>query len=288
MLHDTPVLNISPSKHKVKMDETLRMTLTVSKYREDIDDNKPSWISITTITMFAKQLIAPIPLKELKAKLEGRHFEIPNGPTWAYRPPKKAKDPKKKDFYNSISIGYRDTTTKSMKIFPNGSMQLTGATDPKEGKCIFTQAVKVIKAAYGIDDSDTDYSKIKIAMINTNFCMGFTLDLDTVNQLFNDKDYQSTYTPDTYSAVTVRFYPIEGRKRVTVNIFNSGSVIITGAESLKEITAAYLVINRLLRKHYDDVYNPHCKVNVKEKKSIKFNKILKKAQDSDMKMWEDI
>jgi len=270
------------------MDETLRMALTVSNYREDIDENKPSWISITTITMFAKQLISPISLKDLKAKLLDRHFEIPNGPTWAYRPPKKAKNPLKKDFYNSISIGYRDTTTKSMKIFPNGSMQLTGATDPKEGKCIFKQAVKVIKAAYGIDDSNADYDKIRIAMINTNFCMGFTLDLDTVNQLFNDQGYQSTYTPDTYSAVTVRFYPIEDRKRVTVNIFNSGSVIITGAESLKEITAAYLIINRLLRENYNDVYNPHCKVNVKEKETLKFNKILKKAQDSGTSSWEDI
>lgn len=269
-------------------DETLRMALTVSKYREDTPDPKPSWISITTITMFAKELIAPLKLKDFKEKIEGKKYDIPNGPTWEYRPPRKAKDPKKKDFYNSISIGYRDTTTKSMKIFPNGSMQLTGATDPKEGKSIFKQAVKVVKAAMGIDDSDTDYSKISIAMINTNFCMGFTLDLDEVNNLFMEQGYQSSYTPDTYSAVTTRFYPIEGRKRVTVNIFNSGSVIVTGAESLKEITAAYLVINRLLRENYEMVYNPHCKVNVKEKTPIKFNKLLTRAQDTGAKVWEDI
>ena len=270
------------------MDETLRMALTVSKYREDIDDPKPSWISITTITMFAKQIIEPICLKDLKDALGTKQWEIPNGPTWSYRPPKKVKNPDKKDFYNSISMGYRDITTKSMKIFPNGSMQLTGATDPKEGKCIFQQAVKVVKAAYGIDDSNTDYSKIRIAMINTNFCMGFTLDLDEVSQLFISQGYQTTYTPDTYSAVTIRFHPIEGRKRVTVNIFNSGSVIVTGAESLKEITAAYVVINKLLREHYDDVYNPHCKVMVKEKTPIKFNKILRRAQDNGAAVWEDV
>ena len=137
-----------------------------------------------------------------------------------------------------------------MKIFPNGSMQLTGATDPKEGKSIFKQAVKVVKSAMNIDDSNTDYDKIRIAMINTNFCMGFTLDLDAVNELFKDEGHQTSYTPDTYSAVTTRFFPIEGRKRVTVNIFNSGSVIVTGAESLKEITAAYLSINRLLRDKF--------------------------------------
>ena len=270
------------------MDETLRMALTVSKYREDTPDPKPSWISITTITMFAKQLIDPVSLKDFKEKIEDRTFDIPNGPTWAYRPPRKAKNPNKKDFYNSVSIGYRDITTKSMKIFPNGSMQLTGATDPKEGRSIFKQAVKVVKAAMGINDSDTDYDKIRIAMINTNFCMGFTLDLDAVNVIFQDEGYQCSYTPDTYSAVTTRFYPIEGRKRVTVNIFNSGSVIVTGAESLKEITAAYLSINRLLRDNYEEVYNPHCKVNVKEKTPIKFNKMLRRAQETNVKMWEDL
>ena len=270
------------------MDETLRMALTVSKYRTDTPDPKPSCISITTITMFAKQLIDPLLLKDFKEALGDKQFEIPNGPTWAYRPPKKAKNPLKKDFYNSISIGYRDITTKSMKVFPNGSMQLTGATDPKEGKSIFKQAVKVIKAAMGIDDSQTDYDKIRIAMINTNFCMGFTLDLDEVKDIFTSEGFQSSYTPDTYSAVTTRFYPIEGRKRVTVNIFNSGSVIVTGAESLKEITAAYLIINRLLRVNYDVVFNPNCKVNIKEKNPIKFNKLLLKAQETGASRWDDI
>ena len=118
--------------------------------------------------------------------------------------------------------------------------------------------------------------------------MGFTLDLDAVNVIFQDEGYQCSYTPDTYSAVTTRFYPIEGRKRVTVNIFNSGSVIVTGAESLKEITAAYLSINRLLRDNYEEVYNPHCKVNVKEKTPIKFNKMLRRAQETNVKMWEDL
>ena len=270
------------------MDETLRMALTVSNYRTDTPDPKPSWISITTITMFAKQLIEPVNLTTLKEALGNKQFEIPNGPTWAFRPPRKAKDPNKKDFYNSISIGYQDHSTKSMKIFPNGSMQLTGATDPKGGRSIFKQAVKVVKAAVGIDDTDTDYDKIRIAMINTNFCMGFTLDLDEVNKLFNEAGFQSSYTPDTYSAVTTRFHPIEGGKRVTVNIFNSGSVIVTGANSLKEITAAYLTINRMLRDNYELVYNPHCRVKVKEKTPLRFNRLLVKAKDAGAEMWGDI
>ena len=269
--------------------ETYSMALTVNDYCETVDEPKPSWISITTITMVARQIIDPLDLKYVTACIQGKEFEIENGPTWAFRPPKpKKKNKKTTNFFNSISFGYRDTTTKSMKIFPNGSLQLTGATDITEGKKIFQQAIKVLKAALKIDDSRVDYDKIQIAMINTNFCLGFTLDLEAVTLLLQEQDYQASFTPDTYSAVTLRFHPIEGGNRITVNIFNSGSVIITGSNSLKEITAAYLMINRILRENYDIVFNPNCKVKVKEKTPIRFSKILRKACETGSKKWEDI
>ena len=273
------------------MDESLRMALTVSKYYKSVEEYKPSGLDITTITMIAKNLIDPLSLKDFKDAITDKHFEIPNGPTWTYRPPKKNKKKQSnKDFYNSISIGYRDTTTKSMKVFPNGSMQLTGVTDVKSGKHIFKQAVKVIKAAMGIDDTNVTYDDIYVAMINTNFALGFTLDLDEVMDVLNEENYVSTYTPDTYSAVIASLKTIIDDRVVKVSIFNSGSITVTGLKNstLKEVTAAYLVINRLMRTNFEKVYNPHCQVTVKEKDPIKFNKILRKAEDIGAKSWEDI
>ena len=83
------------------MDETLRMALTVSKYREDTPDPKPSWISITTITMFAKQLIDNLyALMDFQRKvIEGstimKFQMVPHGPTALLGKP---KIPTKKGF----------------------------------------------------------------------------------------------------------------------------------------------------------------------------------------------
>ena len=272
------------------MDESLRMAVTVSSYYDKVTQYKPSGLDVTTITMIAKNLIDPLSLKEFKAAIIDKHFEIPNGPTWTYRPPKKNKKKQQnKDFYNSISIGYRDTTTKSMKVFPNGSMQLTGVTHVKDGKKIFHQAVKVIKAAMGIDDTNVTYDGIYVAMINTNFALGFTLDLEEVVDVLNTEKYISTYTPDTYSAVIASVKTSNDRP-VKVSIFNSGSITVTGLKNstLKEVTSAYLIINRLMRTHFEKVYNPHCQVQVKEKDPLKFNKILRRAKDVGSKSWEDI
>ena len=273
------------------MDESLRMALTVSSYYDSVTEYKPSGLDVTTITMIAKNLIDPLSLQEFKDAIIDKHFEIPNGPIWTYRPPKKNKKKQSnKDFYNSISIGYRDTTTKSMKVFPNGSMQLTGVTDVKDGKKIFQQAVKVIKAAMGIDDTNVTYDDLYVAMINTNFALGFTLDLDEVVDMLNTEQCVSTYTPDTYSAVIAILKTINDERPVKVSIFNSGSITVTGLKNstLKEVTSAYLIINRLMRTNFEKVYNPYCQVKVKEKDPLKFNKILRKAKDTDSHSWEDI
>jgi TATA-box binding protein (TBP) (component of TFIID and TFIIIB) len=53
-----------------------------------------------------------------------------------------------------------------------------------------------------------------------------------------------TFDPDRYSAVKIKFKPAENMKQVTTSIFSTGKIIVTGAETLKEIAFAYNVINQ--------------------------------------------
>ena len=56
--------------------------------------------------------------------------------------------------------------------------------------------------------------------------------------------FSVSFEPDRYSAVKVKFKPAEDMKQITASIFSTGKIIITGAETLKEIAFAYNIINQ--------------------------------------------
>jgi hypothetical protein len=56
--------------------------------------------------------------------------------------------------------------------------------------------------------------------------------------------FKVSFEPDRYSAVKIKFKPAEDMKEITTSIFGTGKIIITGAETLKEIAFAYNIINQ--------------------------------------------
>jgi|TARA_B100000497_G_scaffold80099_1_gene89380 TATA-box binding protein (TBP) (component of TFIID and TFIIIB) len=56
--------------------------------------------------------------------------------------------------------------------------------------------------------------------------------------------FSVSFEPDRYSAVKVKFKPAEDMKQITASIFSTGKIIITGAETLKEIAFGYNIINQ--------------------------------------------
>jgi TATA-box binding protein (TBP) (component of TFIID and TFIIIB) len=61
------------------------------------------------------------------------------------------------------------------------------------------------------------------------------------------------FNPDNYSAVKIKFKPAEDMKQVTASIFSTGKIIVTGAETLKEIAFAYNVINQHINFHKNQI-----------------------------------
>lgn len=231
------------------MNPSFEYILKLNSIRQDIlkrhpERPAPSWVRITTITMCSK-FLQEIDLKKFRenfAKLgsvtvrrQGSRFR---GFEW------KMKDTA---FYNQVTIGYEDQySRKSIKIFPNGSIQVAGCSDLFDCKRILKQLSFILRIVLDLE-TDTPIGDASVKMINTNFSLNSSVNLNRIIQKFAQmKGFKVTFDPDRYSAVKVKFTPEPGQKQVTASIFSTGKIIVTGAQTLEEIAGAYEVINKAI------------------------------------------
>jgi len=224
-------------------DTMFNYILSVDDFRNNMpEEHRPSRIKITTITMVSKfAMLLDIPklrfcfekLGSLKIKMKGVASDTA-GFEWKIKPSK---------FYNAIILAYQDQySNKSIKIFPNGSIQVAGCSDLLNCRIIIKQLSFIFKEFLGKTIPHTNY---RVVMINTNFSLNYHINLNATYEWFADSSiFDVSFDPDRYSAVKIKFKPAEDMKKVTVSIFRTGKIIITGAETLKEIAFAYNIINQ--------------------------------------------
>lgn len=213
----------------------------------------PSWVRITTITMCSKFLenIDLPKFKENFAKL-GSVFVRRKGSSF------RGFEWKMKEtaFYNQVTIGYEDhSSRKSIKIFPNGSIQVAGCADLFDCRRIIRQLSFILGFVLECDHA-IPVDAVSVKMINTNFSLNSSVNLNLIiatlsqNRVMTSDGFKVAfkvaYNPDRYSAVKVKFAPGEGMKQVTASIFSTGKIIVTGAQTLAEIASAYEILNKAL------------------------------------------
>ena len=216
--------------------------LTLNEFRNSYPvEFKPSWIKITTITMISTSLLtidihklrdAFTKLGSVNLKMSGEDTE---GFEWKLKPT---------TFYNQITLGYTDKySTKSIKVFPNGSIQVAGCSDLFDCIRIINQLSYLFKEILDVP-TEIPLDSYRIVMINTNFSLNYNVNLMKIVDHFSSNGiFNVSFEPDRYSAVKIKFKPALDMKEVTVSIFSTGKIIITGAETLKEIVYAYNLIN---------------------------------------------
>lgn len=232
--------------HRVA-NNTFSYLLTLDEFRNTISENiRPSWVKITTITMisgFSEEV--KIDIEKLRSlfdehgsfKFKMKEFDTDKYFEWKLKP--------STTFYNQVTLTYVDQySTKSIKVFPNGSIQVAGCSDLFDCKRIISQLAYFFKDIMGIKQ-ELPLENFRIVMINSNFSLNYNLNLLKVAQHFESCPdiFEVSFEPDRYSAVKIKFKPAEDMKRITTSIFSTGKVIITGAETLKEIAFAYNIIN---------------------------------------------
>jgi TATA-box binding protein (TBP) (component of TFIID and TFIIIB) len=224
---------------------TFSYVLSLEEFRSAIPEEfRPSWVKITTITMVSS-LSDAIDIHKFRDRMEKLgtvklrlSSSKSGGFEWKLKPT---------TFYNQVTLGYQDAySTKSVKVFPNGSIQVAGCSDLFDCKRIITQLIFLLKTVLQ-PIKEITANDFRIVMINTNFSLNKFINLFEVADHFGTNEiFKVSFDPDRYSAVKIKFKPAEDMKEVTTSIFSTGKIIITGAETLKEIAFAYNIINRFM------------------------------------------
>jgi TATA-box binding protein (TBP) (component of TFIID and TFIIIB) len=206
---------------------------------------------------------------------------------------KQGRQKNKKDnehFYNSCSIIVKpsiDVKCVNIKLFNNGKITLTGSKGEFDGlnacNVLFEELKKEKLIFPDMDVSILKESKIidyRITMINSDFNTKFKIDLLKLLDILNNAENNLfiKFNPEKYRGLIIGFFWNESKKiqngccncpkkckgkgngkgegqckKVTISIFKSGSIIITGGFLIRQIEDAYKFINNLLKKFYHDI-----------------------------------
>jgi TATA-box binding protein (TBP) (component of TFIID and TFIIIB) len=224
---------------------TKRYIVTLDDVRKKYHPSPPSWIRITTITMLCK-FMCDVDIEKIRAAFADgpirirRKGALTNGFEWSL---------KTTAFYNQVTVGYEDQySNKSIKMFPNGSVQVAGCSDLRDCRRIMKQLAFLVQRILEREEP-LQMENFRVVMINTNFSMNSSVNLmKVIDVLSTEPKFVVSFNPERYSAVKVKFHPADNTKQVTASIFSTGKIIVTGAETLREIALAYEVLNEKLQK----------------------------------------
>lgn len=102
-------------------------------------------------------------------------------------------------------------------------------------------------------DYVTDF---QISMINSNFVVDFKVDREKLYELLIKNNVTCVYDPAIHACVNIKYEQTD--KTISIFVFESGSIIITGAKSCNHIVNAHTYICRILYKNYMQIkkYDP--------------------------------
>jgi len=205
------------------------------------------------------------------------------------------KDNVSKRFDNQLTIMYKfsHNSTMNLKIFKNGNVQITGVKSIEAGKEMIDILVDLIKKAVatglaagvasGIAVEELCNKNYKVALINSDFKVDFEIKRDRLYSIIiNQYDNKCSFEPCIYPGVKIQYYwnkqqthkngictckqhcfvgkgtgDGEGNcKKITIAVFQSGCIIITGAQTTQQIDDAYDFITHALYDNMEYIKKP--------------------------------
>lgn len=191
-----------------------------------------------------------------------------------------------KRFDNQVTIVYRtvDENNLNIKTFRNGNVQVTGIKSIGQGYAIVDKMIEILKDVYVNKDKDVvenvdDLKNInyKIRLINTDYKVGFSIKRENLHKILkNEYGLVCNYEPVIYPGVKLHYFynkrnfRVDGVckcakkchdqkggegngesdcKKITIAIFQSGCIIITGSQTKEQIDECYEFINSILYKN---------------------------------------
>lgn len=223
-------------------------------------------------------------------------------------------DEERKKFDNQVTLEYRMCmengafTIVNCKIFNNGNIQMTGVKYIEQGSLLVDNIIQVLNNA----ESDSICNKITmknvnytIQLINCDYKVGFHIKRDALYRIMmNEYNNMCSYEPCIYPGVKIQYMYNKnnrhkngvckcesicmhskgtslknGCKKITIAVFQSGSVIITGGQNIDQINETYAWINSVLISHKEHIEKaniilPNLKHEIKKKILLQKSKII--------------
>ena len=179
---------------------------------------------------------------------------------------KRRKNKKINSFHNQLTVEVRPDIVKlpdnkiSIKIFRNGSIQMSGVKSLHACNLALNKLIENLNMEYGVveegkineikfingDNKITEIVRFKVDMINSNFKIGYQINREELYNILLEKRIQCRYEPCIHACVNIKFKPINAPKNVSIFVFQSGSIIITGAKNMPSIIECYNYITKIL------------------------------------------
>jgi TATA-box binding protein (TBP) (component of TFIID and TFIIIB) len=205
----------------------------------------------------------------------------------SYKPgSRKSKEKKKKgtdSFYNSfdIKLTFVDRTVEPMVfsnvsifIFPNGKVKAAGIRTINTIHVMIEELIETIGMVQNVDTLVAE--NIKIQMICSDFKIkpikedsdGWCLKQELLKNILVEENYSATFSAlSRYPGINLK-YPstMEKGKQISLLIFRSGSIIITGAKYIQDIAESYKFIISIISKHNKQLFYYDINEEIKQKK----------------------
>lgn len=163
----------------------------------------------------------------------------------------------------------------NVKLFANGGIQMTGITSEEFAQdtleWLLAQLLTLAESPF---ETKPAIRRFSVQLINTDYSLNKYINQDalhkiliseynlvsmlekTIYQGVNTKFFYNTNNNGTGICMCPRFCKGQGTgrgegqcKRVTMSVFRTGRIIITGARQLEHIQFAYEFLNRVFEKH---------------------------------------
>jgi TATA-box binding protein (TBP) (component of TFIID and TFIIIB) len=98
--------------------------------------------------------------------------------------------------------------------------------------------------------------EFKIVMINSNFNIGFEINRAKLFKIMQDKEITASFEPCTHACVNIKYMYKKDtlyEKKISIFVFESGSIIITGANNTEHILEGYKFINNILYENKNEI-----------------------------------
>ena len=167
----------------------------------------------------------------------------------------------------------------NVKLFANGGIQMTGVTSEKFARDSVEWLLQCIKMLPESPfQGDASIQRMSVQLINTDYALNKFINQEALHKiLINEYNLFSMLEKTIYQGVNTKFFyntknpgvgicncenfckgqgtgEGEGEcKRITISIFRTGRIIVTGARQLKQIEAAYDFLNHVFDKHHATV-----------------------------------